>query len=262
MAPTKEEPMSQYDSPPVSGNGYDPLPVTDPITTPDIGTSTSHDSGPSSTPEVAADQAKQVGHEALDGGRQVAQVAADEASSVVGEAGTQAKNLLGEARTQLTDQAATQQNNLATWISSIVDELDGMVDRSEGGDTSGVATSLVRLVSSRARSAAGWLEDHEPADLLTETSRFARQRPGMFLALAAVGGLVAGRLTRGLTADASPSTSSPSPSAIDAGATPMSARPVVAATTSDPLAVQPFHVDEISTAPGARTESEPAWDVR
>ena len=255
--------MSQYDSPPTSGNGYDPLPVTDPPTASYSGASISHDSGPSSTPEVAADQAKQVGHEALDGGRQVAQVAADEASSVVGEAGTQAKNLLAEARTQLTDQAATQQNNLATWISSIVDELDGMVDRSEGGDTqSGAATSLVRQVSSRARSAAGWLEDHEPADLLTETSRFARQHPGMFLALAAVGGLVAGRLTRGLTADASPSTSSTSPSAIDAGATPMSARPVVTATTSDPLAVQPFHVDEISTAPGARTESEPAWDVR
>ena len=137
---------------------------------------------------------------------------------MVGEAGTQAKNLLGEARTQLTDQAAQQQNNLATWISSIVDELDGMVNRSEDGDTqSGAATSLVRQVSSRARSAAGWLENHEPADLLTETSRFARQRPGMFLALAAVGGLVAGRLTRGLTADAAPSTSSASPAAIDVG---------------------------------------------
>jgi hypothetical protein len=254
--------MSQYDSPPKSGNGYDPLPVTDPITSPYLGASTSHDSEPSSTTEVAADQAKQVGHEALDSGRQVAQVAADEASSVVGEAGTQAKNLLGEARTQLTDQAATQQNNLAAWISSIVEELDGMVDRSEGGNAqSGAATSLVRQVSSRARSAAGWLENHEPADLLTETSRFARQRPGMFLALAAVGGLVAGRLTRGLTADAA-SKSSASPSAIDAGSTPMSTRPVVTATTSDPVAVQPFHVDEISTAPGARTESEPAWDVR
>jgi hypothetical protein len=237
--------------------------VTDPITTPYSGAGTSHDSEPSSTPEVAADQAKQVGQEALDGGRQVAQVAANEASSVVGEAGTQAKNLLGEARTQLTDQAATQQNNLATWISSIVDELDGMVDRSEGGDTqSGAATSLVRQVSSRARSAASWLENHEPADLLTETSRFARQRPGMFLALAAVGGLVAGRLTRGLTADASAGQSSASPTAIDAGATPMSTRPVVTATTSDPVAVQPFHADVVGTIPEARTESEPAWDVR
>ncbi|HEY8306279.1 MAG TPA: hypothetical protein VIG79_06330 [Lapillicoccus sp.] len=265
--------MSQYDTPRTPGNGYDPLPDThtdtDPIATPYLGSSTSYDSEPSSTPAVAADQAKQVGHEALDGGRQVAQVAVDEASSVVGEAGTQAKNLLGEARTQLTDQAATQQNNLATWISSIVDELDGMVDRSEGGNAqSGPATSLVRQVSSRGRSAAGWLESHEPADLLSETSRFARQRPGMFLALAAAAGLVTGRLTRGLTADASASKSSTSPSAVDARSTSMSPRPVVTTTTSDPMAVQPFHadevdeIDEISTAPAARTGSEPAWDVR
>ena len=41
--------------------------------------------------------------------------------------------------------------------------------------------------------------------LVAETSRFARQRPGLFLALAAAGGLLAGRLTRGMTADASQS---------------------------------------------------------
>jgi hypothetical protein len=254
--------MSQYDSPPTSGNGYDPLPATEPA--PYTGTDWSADSEPSSTPEAAADQAKQVGQEALDGGRQVAQVAKDEASSVVEEAGAQAKNLLGEARTQLTDQAATQQNNLAAWISSIVDELDGMVDRSESDQTqqSGTATALVRQVSTRARSAATWLENHEPADLLTETSRFARQRPGLFLALAAVGGLVAGRLTRGLTADASPDEDSTSFTGVEAGRTPISSRPVVTATTSDPVAVQPFRAEELSVAPASRTESEPAWDVR
>ncbi len=252
--------MSQYDSPPTSGNGYDPLPVADPVTTPYSGAGSSHDSGPSSTPEVAADQAKQVGQGSLDGGRQVAQVAADEASSVVGEAGTQARNLLGEARTQLTDQAATQQNNLATWIGSIVDELDGMVDRSQNGDAqqSGAATSLVRQVSSRALSVATWLENHEPADVLTETSRFARQRPGLFLVLAAVGGLVAGRLTRGLTADASASQSPASPSAIGSDdSTPIYTRSMETATTSDP-----YQADVLTTVPAARAESEPAWDVR
>ena len=257
--------MSQYDSPPTSGNGYDPLPMTDPVHHPVPGAGTLHDSGSSSTPEMAADQAKQVGHEALDGGRQVAQVAADEASSVVGEAGTQARNLLGEARTQLTDQAATQQNNLATWISSIVDELDGMVDRSESGDAqqSGAATSLVRQVSSRARSAATWLENHEPADLLTETSRFARQRPGMFLALAAVGGLLAGRLTRGLTADASASQSTTSPSAVSAGdSTPIYTRSMETATTTDPPMAEPIQADVLTTVPAARTETRPAWDAR
>ena len=258
--------MSQYDSPPRSGNGYDPLHVTDSVTTPSSGAATPHAMEPPSTPEVAADQAKQVGQEALDGGRQVAQVAADEASSVVGEAGTQAKNLLGEARTQLTDQAATQQNNLATWISSIVDELDGMVDRSESGDNaqqSGAATSLVRQVSSRARSAATWLEDHEPADLLTETSRFARQRPGMFLALAAAGGLVVGRLTRGLTADASASQNTASPSAIGANdSTPIYTRSMETATTTYPSVAEPVQADVLTTVPAARAESQPAWDVR
>jgi ElaB/YqjD/DUF883 family membrane-anchored ribosome-binding protein len=257
--------MSQYDIPRTPGNGLDPVSAGEPLT-PSSGGGTPSYTEPSSTSEVATDQAKQVGHEALDGGRQVAQVAADEASSVAHEAGSQAKNLLGEARTQLTDQASTQQNKLAAWLSSVVDELDGMVDRSQGGDTaqqSGAATSLVRQVSSRARSAATWLEDHEPADLLTETSRFARQRPGLFLALAAAGGLVAGRLTRGLTADASASESSASPSAIGAGdSTPIYTRSMEAATTSNPSVVEPSQADVLTTVPAARAEDEPAWDVR
>ena len=157
-----------------------------------------------STTAVATEQAKQVGQDALASGQQVAGVAADQAKSVAAEAGAQAKNLLDEARSQLTDQAATQQNNLASWLQSIVAELDQMVDRTDGSQ-SGAATSLVRQVSERARGAASWLQDHEPSDLLAETSRFARQRPGLFLALAAAGGLLAGRLTRGMTADTSQS---------------------------------------------------------
>lgn len=160
-------------------------------------------SGPDSTTGVAADQAKQVGQDALDSGKQVAGVAADQAKSVASEAGTQAKNLLGEARTQLTDQASTQQNNLAGWLKSIVDELEQMANGTKDPAQGGAASSLVSQVSERAKTASTWLEDHEPADLLAATSRFARQRPGMFLALAAAGGVLAGRLTRGLTADAS-----------------------------------------------------------
>ena len=257
--------MSQYDSPPTSGNGYDPLPVTDPPTASYSGASISHDSGPSSTPEVAADQAKQVGHEALDSGRQVAEVAADEASSVVGEAGTQAKNLLGEARTQLTDQAATQQNNLATWISSIVDELDRMVDRSEGGDTqSGAATSLVRQVSSRARSAAGWLAGPRAGRPAHGDVAVRPAAPGDVPRAGRRRRTVAGRLTRGLTADASPSTGPRRHRRhIDAGATPTSAvRVVTAPPTSRPAAVQPFYVDENSTGHGGTHESGPRWHVR
>jgi hypothetical protein len=164
-----------------------------------------------------------VGQDALAGGQQVAGVAADQAKSVAAEAGAQAKNLLDEARSQLTDQAATQQNSLASWLQSIVAELDQMVDRTDGSQQSRAATSLVRQVSERARAAASWLQDHEPSDLLAETSWFARQRPGLFLALAAAGGLLAGRLTRGLTADTSQSGPSGQPGDTNPGGYPTAA---------------------------------------
>ena len=184
---------------------YTEVPVSGATTygsTPSAPSTSSSQGGSDSTTGVAADQAKQVGQDALDSGKQVAGVAADQAKSVASEAGTQAKNLLGEARTQLTDQAATQQNNLSSWLTSIVDELEGMANGTRDPAQSGPASSLVTQVSDRAKTAATWLEDHEPADLLAATSRFARQRPGLFLALAGLGGVVAGRLTRGLTADA------------------------------------------------------------
>jgi hypothetical protein len=59
---------------------------------------------------------------------------------------------------------------------------------------------LVNQASSRSGDIADWLQRHEPADILDEVSRFARRRPGLFLAIAAAAGLVAGRLARGLAA--------------------------------------------------------------
>jgi len=209
--------MSQYDSP-ISTEPGDDLyaaddarvaPSRSATSSPSMTTvTTSLPSQSDSTGAVASEQAKQVGQEAVDGGKQVAAVTTDQAKSVAAEAGTQARNLLDEARSQLTEQASAQQSNLASWLQSLVEELDQMVNRS--GDTeaaTGPATSLVKHAADQARNAAGWLERHEPADLLSETARFARQRPGLFLALAAAGGLLAGRLTRGLTAD---STTTPS----------------------------------------------------
>lgn len=183
-------------------------PVTAPVTAPPRSTvpastfgNGSPTDGPSSTTGVAADQAKQVTQDAVEGGKQVAGVAADQAKAVATEAAQQASSLLGEALTQLNDQASTQQNNLAAWLHSVVDELDQMVDHSRTEGQSGTATQLVSQVSQRARGAASWLSDNQPSDLLDQTTRFARQRPGLFIALAAAAGLLAGRLTRGLAAD-------------------------------------------------------------
>ena len=53
---------------------------------------------------------------------------------------------------------------------------------------------------------ASWLDGRDPGSLLTEVKSFARQRPGTFLLLAAGAGVLAGRLSRSLSAGAPEST--------------------------------------------------------
>jgi hypothetical protein len=82
----------------------------------------------------------------------------------------------------------------------VADELTGMVN-GQGG-TGGLASDLARQVSDRVQGAADWLETREPRDLLDEVQRFARRRPGTFLAAAGVLGFIGGRMTRGAVDEA------------------------------------------------------------
>ncbi|MDD9205344.1 hypothetical protein PU560_02545, partial [Georgenia sp. 10Sc9-8] len=62
----------------------------------------------------------------------------------------------------------------------------------------GLASDLARQASSYLDRAGQWLESREPTDLLNEVTSYARRRPGMFMAVAAGTGLLAGRVTRSL----------------------------------------------------------------
>lgn len=156
---------------------------------------TGEPAGEPSTTDVARDEAAGVSQHAREAGGQVAQTATDQARQVVAETGQQARDLLGEAQGQARDQASVQQQKAAQQLHSVADELGQMADN---GGQSGVATEFARQAANRAHSAASWLEQREPADLLDEVRNFARRRPGTFLIGAAVAGLAAGRLTRGL----------------------------------------------------------------
>ena len=148
-----------------------------------------------STTDVARDEAAGVGQHAREAGGQVAQTAADQAREVAAETGRQARDLLGEAQGQAQSQASAQQQRAAQQLHSFADEVGQMASNSE---QSGVATEFARQAADRMHGAASWLEQREPADLLNEVRNFARRRPGAFLIGAAVAGLAAGRLTRGL----------------------------------------------------------------
>ncbi|WP_147233374.1 MULTISPECIES: hypothetical protein [Brevibacterium] len=162
------------------------------------GQSTSASENP--TAQAAKDEARQVGQEGAEAGRHVAETAKGEARNVAEEAKGQARSLVHTLREDLNDQASTQQKRAAEGLKSVSDELRSMAENSE---QDGVATQWVREAAGRLGGVASWLDERDPSSLLEETKRFARNRPGTFLAIAAGAGLIAGRLARSLKENSS-----------------------------------------------------------
>jgi hypothetical protein len=135
----------------------------------------------------------------------VASTAAGGAREVAGEAGTQAKAVAGEAKQQLgrlmsqgrdefrqqaeqrTSQAAGQLRNLSEQVSALVEGRPEAASQLVGyaGD-----------VQYQLRRLAARMEQGGPQGVLDDVTRFARRRPGAFLAGAAGLGFVVGRLVR------------------------------------------------------------------
>ena len=150
-----------------------------------------------STVETAKSEAANVKDTAAGAASGVKDVAKSEVSNVAGEAKYQVRNLVDQTRSELRGQASNQQSQLASRLNSWASELGSMASKS---DDSGPMTDLAQEASRRVGEISHWLDNHEPSDLLDEVKRFARRRPGTFLALAAAAGVVAGRLTRGAVA--------------------------------------------------------------
>jgi hypothetical protein len=178
-----------------------PRPVTPPPPTQE---------GDSSTTEVAKQQTAEVADTAKQAGAEVVDTVKDQAGHVTEEAKQQAKQLLFQAQSELSDQAASTQHRVSEGLHALADELSGMARNSE---QDGVATDLARQAADKARTAAGWLADRDPGSLLDEVRSFARRKPGTYLALALGAGVLAGRLTRGLTAPTSNATPTSRPPA-------------------------------------------------
>lgn len=139
----------------------------------------------------------------VDAGKQaasdVASTAAEKAKDVALETKKQARDLLGEAKTQFSEQLGSQHSSLVDNLRSLAGELSNMSQGTniEGG---GMATDLVGQAGDRVNGVAEWLGQRQPGDLVGELRTFARQRPGAFLVGAALAGVLAGRLTRGVVA--------------------------------------------------------------
>ncbi|WP_285314268.1 hypothetical protein [Pseudarthrobacter sp. fls2-241-R2A-168] len=175
-----------------------------PAATPQYGEVPSGDTAGTSRKEAAKEEAADVARTAKGSAQNVAHTAKDEAANVAAEVKYSAQDLLSQAKSGLTSQAGTQQQKAAEGIRTISSQLHSMAS---APDQQGMASDLIRQAAQRSESVASWLENRQPGDLLGEVQKFARNRPGTFLLLAAGAGVLAGRLTRSLTAGATESQS-------------------------------------------------------
>jgi hypothetical protein len=208
--------------------------------------------GHSSATDVAKQQTAEVAQTAERAGAQVVDTVKEQTGQVTEEAKHQAKQLLSQAQSELSEQAASTQHRVSEGLFALADELSGMARNSE---QDGVATDLARQAADRTRTAAGWLADRDPGSLLDEVRTFARRKPGTYLALALGAGVLAGRLTRGLTApttddapDDSRSVSSP-PNQVGTGQQALTSAPLSGTAAGDGYDTGPIADPAIPVSP-------------
>lgn len=138
--------------------------------------------GPSAT-----DRAKDEGRRLVDEGRR-------EASEVTNVARSETASIARKTGDDLRRRADDQTGQMAGMLESLADELDEVASASdrEGGHLTGVARDGARA----SRRMAERLEREGLDGVVHDVNRFARRRPGMFLAAAFGTGLLLGRLTR------------------------------------------------------------------
>lgn len=146
--------------------------------------------------DKAGESAALVGDKAAE----VGGTAKEQATKVVGEASAQARDLVGELRTQLTGQAESQTQRLAENVRRLSQELREM---GENGKPDSTMADVARQIADGGHQVAAHMEKRGPEGLVSDLQNFARRRPGVFLAGAALAGFVVARAGKGVSAAAS-----------------------------------------------------------
>jgi uncharacterized phage infection (PIP) family protein YhgE len=149
------------------------------------------------TATVAKAEAANVAASAKDQAAAVASTAAEEAKAVASEAAGEAKDLLADARQQLRAQADEQSEKVASLVGDIGSQLRTMADAGDAG----AAKDLVATFADQAEQMSRRLGDGGLDRTLEDARRLARNRPGLFLAGAALAGFVAARVARAADTD-------------------------------------------------------------
>jgi hypothetical protein len=162
--------------------------------------------------ETAKTEATNVASTAADGARDVAEEAGAQAKAVAGEAKQQLDRLIGQSRDEVRQEAEARTTQAAGQLRTLSEQFGALLDgRPEAaGQLAGYASDLQGQLSRLAAR----MEQGGAQGVVDDVTRFARRRPGVFLAGAAGMGFVVGRLVRaGAVSPGTGATDRPSPTA-------------------------------------------------
>jgi hypothetical protein len=143
---------------------------------------------------VAKDAAAEVATTAKEQAGAVAETSKEELKTVARDAKEQARDVLGQSREQLRGQANEQARRLSETLTDVSRQLSGMA-RGESAPQ-GLVADVTNQLASSAEQLGQRLQTGGLEGALDDVKRFARQRPGVFLAAALGSGIVVGRLLR------------------------------------------------------------------
>lgn len=144
--------------------------------------------------QTLSEEAGGIKDQAAQAAGEIKDQATSELTSIKGEATQQAKHLGEQARDQVSSQADSVTRQVATYLSDAGHEFTSMADNSSKPD--GPITNAMRQLGERVESTARHIETQGSQGIVNDVNRFARNRPGMFLAACAGVGFLAGRLLR------------------------------------------------------------------
>lgn len=144
--------------------------------------------------DAATSAAGDVASTATDQAKQVASEAKVQVKSVLEDTKGQVSGLVGQARDELKSQASDRSTQAADGLRTLSGQLQAL--REGRADEAGPLAGYLDQARDQVSSFASRLDEGGIDGLVDDVSRFARQRPIVFLAAAAGAGFLVGRLVR------------------------------------------------------------------
>lgn len=129
---------------------------------------------------------------AKEGAQTVFDSAGQQASTLMHDTSDQLRDLLSEAKIQAREVSVRERDRLSSVLSTFNTELEQMAHSGTGG----YATQLAQQLLEKSRSFQRSMSGADPDGFVQGVGGYARRRPGMFLAGAAVAGFAVGRVVR------------------------------------------------------------------